>query len=163
MAGWHHQLNGHEFGWTPGVGDGQEGLACCYSWSRKESDTTERLNWTELNVSLEAKNWETWAFIGNRNMSKKEESEYLLESLNCAILEWANFEWKTEICLIGIWKCCGIEYFIEVEDLTLRDYWSWLSILSMGFPRQEHWAGLPLPSPCSLYPRSVNLSYAIVT
>ena len=48
MAGWHHRLNGREFGWTPGVGDGQEGLACCNSWSHKESDTTERLNWTEL-------------------------------------------------------------------------------------------------------------------
>ena len=44
MAGWHHRLDGHGFGWTPGVGDGQEGLACCNSWGRKESDTTERLN-----------------------------------------------------------------------------------------------------------------------
>ena len=51
MAGWHHWLNGHEFGWTLGVGDGQGGLACCSSWSRKELDTTERLNWTELNVN----------------------------------------------------------------------------------------------------------------
>ena len=33
--------DGHEFGWTPGVGDGQGGLACCGLWSRKESDTTE--------------------------------------------------------------------------------------------------------------------------
>ena len=41
MAGWHHRLNGREFGWTPGVGDGQGGLACCNSWSHKESDTTE--------------------------------------------------------------------------------------------------------------------------
>ena len=48
MAGWHHWLNGHEFEWTPGVGDGQGGLACCDSWGRKESDTTERLNWTEV-------------------------------------------------------------------------------------------------------------------
>ena len=48
MAGWHHQLDGHEFGWTPGVGDGQGGLACCDSWGHKESDTTEQLNWTEL-------------------------------------------------------------------------------------------------------------------
>ena len=47
MAGWHHRLNGHEFGWTPGGGDGQGGLVCCGSWGRKESDTTERLNWTE--------------------------------------------------------------------------------------------------------------------
>ena len=48
MAGWHHRLDGHGFGWTLGVGDGQGGLACCNSWGRKESDTTERLNWTEL-------------------------------------------------------------------------------------------------------------------
>ena len=48
MAGWHHRLDGQEFGWTPGVGDGQGGLACCDSWGRKESDTTEWLNRTEL-------------------------------------------------------------------------------------------------------------------
>ena len=44
MVGWHHQLDRRGFGWTPGVGDGQGGLMCCSSWSRKESDTTERLN-----------------------------------------------------------------------------------------------------------------------
>ena len=47
MAGWHHWLNGHGFGWTLGVGDGQGGLECCGSWGGKESDTTEQLNWTE--------------------------------------------------------------------------------------------------------------------
>ena len=47
MAGWHHWLDGHEFEWTPGVGDGQGGLVCCNSWGHKESDTTEQLNWTE--------------------------------------------------------------------------------------------------------------------
>ena len=47
MVGWHHQLDGHGFGWTSGVGDGQGGLMCCDSWSCKESDTTERLNWTD--------------------------------------------------------------------------------------------------------------------
>ena len=50
MAGWHHWLNGRESEWTPGVGDGQGGMACCDSYSRKESDKTERLNWTELMV-----------------------------------------------------------------------------------------------------------------
>ena len=48
IVGWHHWLNGHGFRWTLVVGDGQGGLACCGSWGRKESDTTERLNWTEL-------------------------------------------------------------------------------------------------------------------
>ena len=47
MAGRHHWLNGRESEWTPGVGDVQGGLTCCDSWGRKESDTTERLNWTE--------------------------------------------------------------------------------------------------------------------
>ena len=41
MVGWHHRLNGHGFGWTLRVGDGQGGLTCCSSWGRKESDTTE--------------------------------------------------------------------------------------------------------------------------
>ena len=41
MVGWHHRLNGHGFGWTPGVGDGQGGLACCGSWGRRESDMAE--------------------------------------------------------------------------------------------------------------------------
>ena len=44
MVGWHHQLNGHGFGWTTEVGDGQGGLACCGSWGRKKSDMTEQLN-----------------------------------------------------------------------------------------------------------------------
>ena len=48
MAGWHHQLSGREFEWTPGVGDGQGGLVCCDSWGRKESDTTEGLTWAEI-------------------------------------------------------------------------------------------------------------------
>ena len=46
MVGWHHQLDGHGFVWTPGVGDGQGGLACCSSWGHKDSDTTEQVNWT---------------------------------------------------------------------------------------------------------------------
>ena len=48
MAGWHHSLDGRESEWTLGVGDGQGGLACCDSWGRKESNTTQLLNWTEL-------------------------------------------------------------------------------------------------------------------
>ena len=47
MVGWHHRLNGHEFEWALGVGDGQGSLVCCSPWDHKESDTTEQLNWTE--------------------------------------------------------------------------------------------------------------------
>ena len=47
MVGWHHRLNGHGFGWTLGVGDGQGSLVYCSSWGCKESDMSEQLNWTE--------------------------------------------------------------------------------------------------------------------
>ena len=52
MGGWHHQLDGSEFEWTPGVGDGPGGLACCNSWGCKESDTIEWLNWTECHAGV---------------------------------------------------------------------------------------------------------------
>ena len=48
---WHHRLDGHEFIQAPGAGDGEGSLVCCSPWGRKESDTTEQLNWTELNVT----------------------------------------------------------------------------------------------------------------
>ena len=54
MAGWHHWLNRCESEWTPGIGDGQEGLVCWDSWGHEEWDRTERLNWTEL------KDWKDW-------------------------------------------------------------------------------------------------------
>ena len=73
MVGWHHRLNGHEFEKTPGVGDEQGGLVCCSPWYFKESDTTERLNWTELilsrgfdNTAAEAVNWTPCPGVGWR-------------------------------------------------------------------------------------------------
>ena len=59
MAGWHHWLDGRESEWTPGVGDGQEGLACCDSWDGKESDMTEWLNWTDWTECL----WFGWGLL----------------------------------------------------------------------------------------------------
>ena len=44
IVGWHHRLNGHQFGELLGVGDGQGGLVCCSPWGHKELDVTERLN-----------------------------------------------------------------------------------------------------------------------
>ena len=61
MVGWHHRLDGHGSGWTPGDGDGQEGLVCCSSWGRKESDMTEQLNWTDsYSVSTF---WRLWTML----------------------------------------------------------------------------------------------------
>ena len=62
MVGWHHQLDGHGFGWTPRVSDGQGGLVCCSPWDCKESDMTEQLNWTETslyNLSIQCPFWST--------------------------------------------------------------------------------------------------------
>ena len=58
-AGWYHQLDGHEFRWTPGVGDGQGGWECCGPWGHKQSDTTVWLNWTELMATLFLAFWGT--------------------------------------------------------------------------------------------------------
>ena len=64
MVGWHHRLDGHECEQAPGVGDGQGGLACYSSWGQKELDTTERLSWTELNWTLNAKyGWNKFWFL----------------------------------------------------------------------------------------------------
>ena len=52
MAGWHHRLDGRESEWSLGVGDGQGGLACCDSWGYKESDTTERLIWSDIYICV---------------------------------------------------------------------------------------------------------------
>ena len=61
MVRWHHRLNEHEFEWTPGVGDGQGVLACCSSWGHRESNMTERLNWTELMlVKIEGERRRGW-------------------------------------------------------------------------------------------------------
>ena len=60
MAGWHHWLDGRESEWTPGVVDAQGGLACCKSWGCKESDMTERLNWTELKWVTTVTERTTW-------------------------------------------------------------------------------------------------------
>ena len=75
MAGWHHQLNGHESEWTPGVGDGQGGLACCDSWGRKESDTTERLNWTDGEQASVCHSYLVRLWGGKDAMRKKKKAE----------------------------------------------------------------------------------------
>ena len=75
IVGWHHWLNGHEFEQAPGVGDGQGSLACWSPWGHKESDTTERLNWTELN----------WIIVVNVNPAIS-----LCQPLLCRLHWWTH-------------------------------------------------------------------------
>ena len=86
MAGWHHWLNGRESEWTPGVGDGQGGLACCNSWGRKESDMTEWLNWTELDVGNSISG--STAFSKTRKIFKKKVRYKLYNELSPRLLYW---------------------------------------------------------------------------
>ena len=99
MAGWHHQLDGHGFEWTLGVGDGQGGLVCCDSWGCKEWDRTEWLNWTELS----ANEWAEKLYDIQRSYKEK-----ILRGLACELgleewpaLWWTELEKKTQGVEIG--------------------------------------------------------------
>ena len=99
MAGWHHQLDGHGFEWTLGVGDGQGGLVCCDSWGCKEWDRTEWLNWTELS----ANEWTEKLYDIQRSYKEK-----ILRGLACELgleewpaLWWTELEKKTQGVEIG--------------------------------------------------------------
>ena len=99
MAGWHHRLDGRESEWTLGFGDRQGGLACCDSWGRKESDTTEWLNWTELNIPL----W-GWTCLFLRHLSMDTgvgPTSWLLWT----VLLWARV--NTHLCVYFhlFWEC----------------------------------------------------------
>ena len=96
MDGWHHRLDGHEFEWTPRVGDGQGGLECCDSWGHKESDMTEQL--TELN-------WTIWGCVETElSPTKPPDKDTINPHLDFSLtISWAEEPAKT--CWIpGLWK-----------------------------------------------------------
>ena len=87
MAGWHHWLDGRESEWTPGVGDGQGGLACCDSWGRQESDTTEQLIWSDLISILLSGKWRKNVFyIFNWLGKKLQNKNHVLEPISKRII-----------------------------------------------------------------------------
>ena len=96
MVGWHHWLNGHGFGWTPGVGDRQGGLACCSSWGHKELDTTEWLNWTGLTEL-------SWM-----------ECYFLVSCLFPLLAHWCN-NWHTSSHLVNYY-CSHMPGMTEQKD-----------------------------------------------
>ena len=119
MAGWHHWLDGHESEWTPGVGDAQGGLACCDSWGRKESDTTEQLNWTELNaIILEHIRISTYEFWGTQTLNSWY-INYLSSYLKRAKLASGIKKNKDESEKSKKWKTKRIEKSNENKKLSL--------------------------------------------
>ena len=111
MAGWHHQLDGFEFEWTPRFGDGQRGLACCSSWGCKKLDRTELLNRTlylqPLNNGTQKEN--VWKFK-------------LLELLNLKtqiLFSWTHFKSQN---LTGLWGKFGsrVNQFDDPDNVSLE-------------------------------------------
>ena len=125
MAGWHRWLNGCESEWTPVVGYGQGGLACCNSWGYKELDTTEWLNWTVLN-------W-IWCY---------KHSVLLIWS---SVQEAHNFILIVNVCLLSSFS--HVQLFVTPWTVVC------LAPLSMRLSRQEYWSGLPCSLHGIFWPR----------
>ena len=102
MVGWHHWLDGHGFGWAPGVGDGLGGLACCGSWGCKESDMTERLNWTELNTFSQSDTpFHLWCHLLFQPLAQQPSLLYFLGGA----MGFEPSVWVRLTCTVG--KCFG--------------------------------------------------------
>ena len=80
MLGWHHWFYGHDFEQASGVGDGWGRLLCCSPWGLKESDTTERLNWTETIKSFERWKIPRYLFVDSVVMILRLKTQFLKES-----------------------------------------------------------------------------------
>ena len=101
MFGWHHRLDGHGFGWTPGVGDDQGGLAYCSSWDRKESDMTEWLKWTKLKL---------FTYFFNRLNQSMFTSGYQ-RLVSSSVGQWPSVETRLPATPVAIPLCLGSPLF----------------------------------------------------
>ena len=116
-VGWHHQLNGHEFEQAPEVGDGQGGLVCCSSWGHKESDTAERLNWTQGDKT-------EWPGLGRR--CRRSDLDLTGGQL------WAECETSTEEDTSR--RLAGVQVWTPTDILwLLRGSLAWAHSLLMDF------------------------------
>ena len=105
MAGWHHWLDGCESEWTPEIGDGQEGLACCASWRRKESDTTDQLSWSQVKMIGE---W--WSFSEIR-------LQHFQVSCRCK---------RIKICCLLLFVSSFLTFFVGYLFSTTASSWEFL-------------------------------------
>ena len=145
-AGWHHGLDGCDSECTPGDGDGHGGLACCNSWGPKESDTTERLNWNELNWTVGCERWtikkaecwridifELWCWRRplrvpwttrktNQSILKEISLEYSLEALMLKLKSqyFGHLMWRTDFWKRKLWYIDTMEYYSAVKKNTFE-------------------------------------------
>ena len=129
--GWDGWMASPGFGWTLGVGDGQGGLACCSSWARKESYTTEWLNWTELPFP------KSISWLGGVRIQ-------VFTKLPRSLLLGGYESSLRTVSIIFVLGCLGVWL------LATPWYVACQAPLSMGFFRQEYWSGLPFPPPGDL-------------
>ena len=119
MVGWHHRLNRHGFGWTPGVGDGQGGLVCCGSWGRKELDTIKRLNWTELSDKTLEKDIEAFQLLLRRHSVKAKKPEHWLTVCQKNIILLPNLEWTSHR---GVWYAAWSQDIPTSESVQTESF-----------------------------------------
>ena len=122
MAGWHHWLDGHESEWTPGVGDGQGGLACCNSWGHKYSDMTEQLNWNEQFFSC-------WNLLFSAPSGESPlHPPLLLLQISSHLLHLQDLSWHPSLQLAGSGSPLLSSYQSAVFPLS---HWFWLASLCL--------------------------------
>ena len=149
MAGWHHRLDGHGFGWILGVGDGQGGLACCNSWGRKESDTTEQLNWTELN-------WMSYVLVASLERVHQREIFWRTKLSEDAFSSFV-FEWQFTCLLNSRLKVIFPQNFEGLTQMSVGSCYKgrpetvvipmpWWDLFIPSVPWGSFWGGGPLGS-----------------
>ena len=142
MAGWHHWVDVRESEWTPGVGDGEGGLACCSPWGCKELDMTEPLNWTDApaTAAAAAKSLQLCLTLCDP-IDSSPPGSLVPEILQARTLEWVSISFS------NAWK-----WKVKAKSLNrvrlLATPWTaaYQSPPPMGFSRQVYWSRLPLPS-----------------
>ena len=123
-------IDGHAFGWTLGVGDGQGGLACCSSWGRKRSDTTERLNRTELNWGVLPWVYPVWDSLGFLDLGDyfhphfREVFNYYLLKYFLMVFLFVFFFWDSYDLNVGVFNTVPV-----VSEIVLISFNSFFLFL----------------------------------
>ena len=119
MVGWHHWLDGHKFEQAPGVGDGQRSLVCCSPWGCKESDMTERLNWTELKKTkiMASSPITSWQIDGE---TMETVTYFLFGGSKITTGSDCNHEIKRHL-LLGRKAMTNLDSILKTRDITLAN------------------------------------------